>query len=265
MAGKPIVPIAPVPAKVPDVDIPTPTKYLLVALTRLERILGPLSRRIADVTKPVDEYSTESVTTDNLTTVTVYPEYDKAAERIEAIIVTGPPSAPFSLQLGDRNWDALTDVTGLFHASGLGILLSRGDDRILTATGTGVSPVSVAATGAAGGAAANAILPVGASITGFTVTEGTPTASSQTTVTLTGVTGGPILYYMTGQGTATEALNIRFPDPLPPASAATAIEVATSGIAASGPVSVVAYGNAPDAGNWTLELTGYADERYYAA
>jgi hypothetical protein len=268
MAQKYQVPIAPVPARVPNVDIPVPTKYVLVALNRLEKILGPLGRKVEDITKPVDECSTQPVFADNLTTVTVFPEYDKVAARVETVIVTGPPSSPFTLQLGDRNWDVATDVKGLFLVTGAGILLSRGDIRKLTATGNGVSPVLAANTGAAGGGAVNAALPVGASISGFDVTEGTPTATSQTTVTVTGVAGvagGTLTYYLTGEGTATESAQIRFPSPLVPAVAGVAISVNTIGIAASGAVSVVAYGNGLDSGNWTLELTGYADERYYAA
>ena len=126
-----IIPIAPVPAKVPGPDIPAPFKLILVALNRLEKGISQLSRTAQNVSHVVDEYSTESVTVDNILTITVFPEYDKMAERINSVIVTGPPSTAFTLNLGDRSWDVLTGPTGLFQIMGAGLLLARNDNRSL--------------------------------------------------------------------------------------------------------------------------------------
>jgi hypothetical protein len=131
------IPIAPVPAQTGTADIPVGEKYALIAIDRLEKSLGPVSRMIADVSHPVDEYATESVLDGGVTTVTVYPEYDKMAARIECVIVTGPPSTAFSLQLGDRAWTVLTDASGKFQVFGSGMLLGRNDQRILTSTTPG--------------------------------------------------------------------------------------------------------------------------------
>jgi hypothetical protein len=95
---------------------------------------------------------------------------------------------------------------------------------------------------ATGGGTGTATLPVGSSITGADITIGTPTASGQTTVTVTGAAGGTLTYYLTGEGTATEALPLRFPAPLAPAVAGTAIAVTAVAGATEGPVSIIAYG-----------------------
>ena len=131
------IPIAPVPVTTGTAEISVPERYSLIALNRLEKVLGPLSRAIADVSHPVDEYATESVLQGGVTTVTVYPEYDKMAARIECVIVTGPPSTAFTLQLGDRAWNVLTDISGKFQVFGSGMLLGRNDTRVLTSTTPG--------------------------------------------------------------------------------------------------------------------------------
>lgn len=128
---KPQVPIAPVPAKVAGPDLPVAARMVLVAINRLEKGIAALARTAQDISHVVDEYGTESVTADNITTLTVFPEYDKMAERIESVIVTGPPSTAFTLTLGDRTWFVLTNTTGLFHVPYAGILLARNDVRQL--------------------------------------------------------------------------------------------------------------------------------------
>jgi hypothetical protein len=132
-----IIPVAPVAAKVPGPDLPPASKMTLVALNRLEKGIAALARTAQDVSHVVDEYSTEPVIADNLLTVTVQPEYDKMAERIESVIVTGPPSTAFTLLLGDRSWFVLTDARGLFHVPYAGLLLGRNDQRQLSSAVAG--------------------------------------------------------------------------------------------------------------------------------
>jgi len=132
-----IIPIAPVDAKVTAGESPTPRTVIKTAFERLEKAINGLSRTVRDTSNTVDEYSTESVTADGILTLTVYPEYDKMAERIESVIVTGPPSSAFTLNLGDRSWDVLTNVNGLFHIPYAGILLARNDTRVLTSAVAG--------------------------------------------------------------------------------------------------------------------------------
>jgi hypothetical protein len=132
-----IIPIAPVLAKVSGPDLPPASKMTLVALNRLEKGIAALARTAQDVSHVVDEYSTESVTVDNILTINVFPEYDKMAERIESVIVTGPPSTAFTLTLGDRTWYVLTNTTGLFHIPYAGLLLARNDVRQLVSATAG--------------------------------------------------------------------------------------------------------------------------------
>jgi hypothetical protein len=99
-----------------------------------------------------------------------------------------------------------------------------------------------------GGGTGTATLPVGSSISGADVTIGTPTASGQTIVTVTGAVGGTLTYYLTGEGTATESLPLRFVTPLAPANPAVAIAVTAVSGATEGPVSIIAYGSTAAAG-----------------
>jgi len=133
-----IIPIAPVADKVTGPDLPAPVKMILVAINRLEKGINALARTVQDTSHSVDEYSTESVIVDDILTVTVYPEYDKMAERITSVLVTGPPSTAFSLFLGDRAWiGILTDASGKFQVYGTGLLLGRNDVRQLTSAVAG--------------------------------------------------------------------------------------------------------------------------------
>jgi hypothetical protein len=134
-----IVPLDTRPEKVHDVDIPTAQKYMLVALNRLEKILGPLSRKVADITKPVDEYSITGIYNQvtSLNEITVFPQFDKSAERISYVLVTGPPTTAFTLTLGNRTWNVLTDATGTWQVHGAGIMLDKNDSRILQSATAG--------------------------------------------------------------------------------------------------------------------------------
>lgn len=233
-----IIPIAPVAAKVSLKDLPAAERYILIALNRLEKQLGPVVRKIRDVSRPVDEYSTESVLIDNITTVSVFPEYTHMAERIESVIVTGPPSTAFTLTLGDRVWDVLTNTSGLFEIHGAGLLMSFNDARLLTATVT-ANPVPV-----------QPAVPV----TNFPQ-QNTNNYPVQVVINANGATVNSITVngVIVGNGAGTYVV---------PAygSIAMAYTVATPTWVWSdaNPTSAVA-------GNWTLELTGFADERYFAA
>jgi hypothetical protein len=105
------------------------------------------------------------------------------------------------------------------------------------------NPVTAQALIAAGGGTGTATLPAGASIAGFDVTVNTPTASSGATITVTGAQGGTLTYYATGEGTAVEAVPVRFPTPLAPAAAGTPIAVTVVAGASQGQVAVMAYGS----------------------
>jgi hypothetical protein len=134
-----IIPVDKQPSATTDNEIPVSPKHVLIALERVKKEANGIARKIADVTKPVDEYSTgqEWNETQSVTSVIVNPQFDKSSERIECVIVTGPASTAFTLSLGDRTWNVLTDARGLFSINGCGILLDKNDNRKLTATTAG--------------------------------------------------------------------------------------------------------------------------------
>src|SRR5437870_1296602 len=81
-----------------NTEIEPNTKYLLVALTRIHKALGPIARGITDLTKQVDEYSiVGSGGSSNVSTVEVLPVFDTLSELITSILVTGPVTTAFTL------------------------------------------------------------------------------------------------------------------------------------------------------------------------
>ena len=228
-----IIPIAPVPAKVPGPDLPPAGKMILIAVNRLEKGIAALSRTVQDTSHSVDEYSTESVIADNITSLTVFPEYDKMAERINSVIVTGPPNTAFTLNLGDRSWDVLTNTQGLFQVMGAGILLARNDTRTLSVS---ANPVP------------------------------SQPAVPATTVATQNANGYPVSVAINANGATISAVTVN--GVVVGASAGTYVVPAYGSISISYTVAVPTWvwsnANPPAAGNWTLELTGFADERYYA-
>lgn len=126
------------PVSVPDLESEPPQKFHLIALMRIERQLQAIARRIASSVRVVDEYSiVGAYLGDSDTSVEVQPEYDTMPELITAVLVTGPVSTTFTLQLGNRNWNLATTANGFCLISPIGILLTRNDRRILTSATAG--------------------------------------------------------------------------------------------------------------------------------
>lgn len=85
------------------------------------------------------------------------------------------------------------------------------------------------------GAAGNAVLPAGASITGFTISAAATAAAASGTITVSNVAGGPLTYdyVFPNAGNSPDVLNITFPRPLSPSGGAitVAINAVTGGSA----------------------------------
>lgn len=133
------VPVRRMPAvRVDDSEMSPVENYMIVAVSRIQKMLQGLSRQLQDLTKPVDEYSiVGGYSASNENTVEVLPTYDSINEKIDSIIITGPVTTAFTLQLGDRNWTMSTDATGKVIIAPVGIMLSRNDRRILTSVTAG--------------------------------------------------------------------------------------------------------------------------------
>jgi hypothetical protein len=124
--------------KVADTEEPTPARFMQIALARIDRMLGAISRQIDDRTKPVDEYQvTSEYSGVSILTVEVLRQFDRISERITSVLVTGPPTTAFTLQLGDRFLNLTTDASGKVTIAPVSMLLGDNDRRILTSATAG--------------------------------------------------------------------------------------------------------------------------------
>jgi hypothetical protein len=123
-------------AGVPDTPKLPPQQYVLITMARMHANLAKLMRAQDDNSRPVDEYQINATynAADDTTNVEVQPQFDTCSERITGILITGPASTAFTLQLGDRSFNVLTDPEGRWHIMGTAFMLSRNDRRILTST-----------------------------------------------------------------------------------------------------------------------------------
>jgi hypothetical protein len=100
--------------------------------------MGAISRAIDDRTKPVDEYQTTSDYMGvGVTQIEVLRQFDRIAERITSIVVTGPPTTAFTLTLGDRFLNLTTDASGKIVLAPISMLLNDSDRRLLNSTTNG--------------------------------------------------------------------------------------------------------------------------------
>lgn len=126
------------PVTVPDIEMEPGQKYHLVALARIERVLETIARKLVSQSKYVDEYQiVGGYSAISTATVEVMPQFDTMNELITSILVTGPVSTAFTLQVGDRNWGLTTDARGLAVIAPVVIMLGRNDRRILTSVTPG--------------------------------------------------------------------------------------------------------------------------------
>lgn len=134
-----VIPVRNMPTvRVEDSQNSPAENYVIVAMARIQRIMAGLARQLEDRTKLVDEYSVvQEYVTNNILVVEVLPTFDTIGEKIESVIITGPVTTAFTLQLGDRYWSMSTDATGKCLLAPVAILLGRNDRRILTGVSAG--------------------------------------------------------------------------------------------------------------------------------
>jgi hypothetical protein len=134
-----VVPVRRAPTtEVVNAEMSPVENYMVIAVSRIQKLLAGLARQLQDLTKPVDEYSiVSSYTPAGESVLEVLPTFDTINEKIESIFITGPPTTAFTLQLGDRTWTLTTDVSGKVIIAPVGIMLSRNDRRILTSAVNG--------------------------------------------------------------------------------------------------------------------------------
>src|ERR1700757_4537967 len=98
------------PIRAEDAPQEVSPQFVLNSLMSLRESLGTLSRLIENRGYPVDEYNTGAGTG---TVLSLQPTYEYMPERIEAVIVTGPPSSTVTIQLGDRIWNVVIPAAGV--------------------------------------------------------------------------------------------------------------------------------------------------------
>lgn len=260
------LPIRNVPSPVYSKEVETepPPHYLEWAATRQLKLLGPISRWYGDQSRTVEEYAGESVESPTgETTLTVQPDYEPASEVITEVLITGPPQAAFTLQLGDRYMTLATDVTGMCLLTEVLFRLKPTSKRILTVSGTIGAPTGIGAMGTAAIVAATAgftfipNIPANQSvyITGFDISLST-VGTANMTVQVTGVAGGFLTYtLLTGQ----QSLSVRFPVPLPQSVIGTAPTLTWSATAAAvGQATLLGETSQNFPGSWLIHMSGYA-------
>jgi len=123
------------PVRAEEAEQEISPQFVLNSLMSLRKSLGTLARLIENRGYPVDEYNTGTGTG---TVVSLLPTYEYMPERIESVIITGPPSSQVSLQLGDRTWSLVIPAAGVLPVGPMGLILSRSDVRQLTAQTSGI-------------------------------------------------------------------------------------------------------------------------------
>ena len=127
-------------AKIRTQDVePTDADFIAAGMDRLREALGELARQAENRSNPVDEYNTVPLTgaaTESV--VSVFPTYEYMPEKIEAVIVGGPPAAAVTLILGDRSWPLVIPAVGIIPIGPLAIILGRNDPRQLIASTPGL-------------------------------------------------------------------------------------------------------------------------------
>jgi hypothetical protein len=100
--------------------------------------MATLARTVENRANPVDEYNSAAVTgAGSAAVITVQPTYEYMPEKIESIVITGPPGN-VTLQLGDRIWAMSIPATGILTIGYVALILGRSDARILTPASAGV-------------------------------------------------------------------------------------------------------------------------------
>jgi hypothetical protein len=116
--------------EVPDIE-QAPLKYLALALLHLRNQFANMAKQAEDRSKPVDEYTPQTLVAEAETNIFIKPDYDMT-ENIQSVVIVGPAGA-VTLQLGDRTWNLTIPATGVIVIAPVSIRLSRSDNRILTA------------------------------------------------------------------------------------------------------------------------------------
>lgn len=115
-----------------------PHDYMTEVLTRLHASISDFTKLVEDKSHRVNEFQGMGLNGESVTQIQVFPDYDMYDEIIESVMVTGPASTAFTLNLGKRAWTTvLTNAQGIFLVTPLRMKLGRNDTRILNSATAG--------------------------------------------------------------------------------------------------------------------------------
>lgn len=128
----------PSPVLTANREVEPTARYITLKMENIERYLGVLQgAKINEVTR-VEEYAGESVEgATGETVLSVVPDFSPASEVITEVLVTGPVTTAFTLQLGNRYMTLSTDATGKCLLAPVQFTLNPNSQRILTSATSG--------------------------------------------------------------------------------------------------------------------------------
>lgn len=119
-------------------EVEPTARYITLKLESVDRYLGIIAAAEINQAAIVEEYAGESQEgPTGETTLSVVPDYEPKSELITEVLVTGPVTTAFTLQLGDRFMSLSTDATGKVLLSPVRIVLGPTSKRILTSVTAG--------------------------------------------------------------------------------------------------------------------------------
>lgn len=127
------------PIRAEDAEEQTATEYLMSGFRQLQEALGEVARQTENRGNLVDEYNIGSITAAvSESTVSVMPTYEMMPEKIESVIIAGPPATAVTLTLGDRQLPLVIPATGILVIAPIAAVLGRNDARQLTSATPGM-------------------------------------------------------------------------------------------------------------------------------
>lgn len=117
---------------------PVDAEYFAELFTNMRKHLNDLTGLIEDTSHRVDEYQVMPLTgAGGITQLTLTPDYDTYPEIITAVLVTGPATTAFTVNLGKRAWTLQTNAQGFVILAPLKLSLGRFDQRVLNSITAG--------------------------------------------------------------------------------------------------------------------------------
>lgn len=128
---------------VPDEPRPITREWLDETITQVLRELRDAADLLRQESRSVDEYQVQTTAVESTNSITWPAEFERVDEIITSILVTGPVSTAFTLQLGKRVWPLNTTPAGFLVIAPIRMKLNYTDIRQLSSATFGEWAVEV--------------------------------------------------------------------------------------------------------------------------